>query len=260
MRDWSASLSGITGLIRPEQEMANYFPVELERGRTSRPPYTPYVKTDALASFPWMPPGDPHQKALGRWEASQATFRRNTGERDLSRGQYALYRMRYILAGDLASAWSECGGLTAQINNLAGVLNTVTFETGFFSETSPAPRLCSSWRASGISIEGDTGVSITYGYRIHQHIRKSAHRRSASTDYFEIPSAIRPDIRAAATRDIEASEEATRKAKEKEKANKEKGKGGPKWRDRAPGKGAVGREADPAPDKDTGRNGRRWAK
>ena len=69
---------------------------ELERGRTSRPPYTPYVKTDTLASSPWMPPGESHREALGRWKASQVTFHRNTGGRDLSLGQYALYRVRYI--------------------------------------------------------------------------------------------------------------------------------------------------------------------
>ena len=96
-------------------------------------------------------------------------------------------------------------------------------------------------------------MAITYDYRIHQHIRKLAHRRATNTDYFEIPSTIQPDIRAAVARDIEAAAEATRKAKKKEKANNEKGKEKPNWRERAQGKGAAGREADPAPDKDTGR-------
>ena len=103
-------------------------------------------------------------------------------------------------------------------------------------------------------------MAITYHRRTRQHIRKSAHRRATNTDYFGIPSTIQPGIRAAVTRDIEAAAEATRKAEGKEKAEKEKGKEKPNWRDRAPGKGAAGREADPAPGKDTGRNGKRWAK
>ena len=233
MRDWAVSLPGITGILQPEQEMANRFPTELERGRTSRPPYTPYVTVDTLNSFPWMPPGEPHRKALDRWKAIQVTFHRNTGGQYLSLGQYALYRVKYILAGDLASAWSEYGGLTAQINNMANVLE--------------------------ISIEDNAGVSITYDYRILQHIRKLAHRRATNTDYIDILSTTQPDIRAAVTRDIEAAAEASRKAKETEKATKEKGKERPNWRERAPGKGATGRETDSAPDKDTGRKGKRWA-
>ena len=62
------------------------------------------------------------------------------------------------------------------------------------------------------------------------------------------------------TRDIEAAADATRRAKEKEKAIKEKAKEKPNWRVRFPGKGNTGREADPAPDKETGRKGKRWAK
>ena len=51
MRTWSADLSPITGPLRPEQDMANFFSGDLERGVLSRPPYTPYVTTDSLASY-----------------------------------------------------------------------------------------------------------------------------------------------------------------------------------------------------------------
>ena len=46
-----------------------------------------------------------------------------------------------------------------------------------------------------------------------------AHRRANNTDYFDILSTTHPDIRATATRDIEAAELAM---KEKEKPNKKK--------------------------------------
>ena len=119
MRDWSVSLTGIAGSLQPEQDMTNYFSSELEKGRISRPPYVPYVTVDSLASYPWMPPDEPHNKALERWKTNQSTFHRMTGDQDLSLGQYVLYRMRFVLSGDLAGDWSDFGGLTAQINNIA---------------------------------------------------------------------------------------------------------------------------------------------
>ena len=64
MRTSSADLSTITGPLHREQDMANFFSDELERGRCARPPYTPYVTTDSLAAHPWLPSGDPHTKAL----------------------------------------------------------------------------------------------------------------------------------------------------------------------------------------------------
>ena len=119
MRDWSVSLSGISGPLQPEQDMTNFFSSELEKGRIARPPYTPYVTADSLAVYPRMPPDDPHRKALGRWEANQLNFNRFTGGQDLSVAQFVLYRARFILRGDLTNAWAEYGGLTAQLNNLA---------------------------------------------------------------------------------------------------------------------------------------------
>ena len=125
MRDWSVSLSGIAGPLQPEQDMTNFFSSELEKGRIARPPYTPYVTTDSLASYPWMPPDDPHHKALDRWKSNQTNFNRFTGGQDLSVAQFVLYRMRFILCGDLTDAWSDYGGLTAQLNNLAHNLEGV---------------------------------------------------------------------------------------------------------------------------------------
>ena len=110
------------------------------RTRTHSPAaLSPYVTTDSLAPHPWMPLGEPHLKALGRWEASQVTSHRNTGGQGLSLGQYALYWVGFILAGDLAGARSGYGGLTAQINNLANVLNPGAFGAGSFFRTSPTP-------------------------------------------------------------------------------------------------------------------------
>ena len=72
-----------------------------------------------------MPPDDPHHKALDRWKSNQTNFNRFTGGQDLSVAQFVLYRMRFILCGDLTDAWSDYGGLTAQLNNLAHNLEGV---------------------------------------------------------------------------------------------------------------------------------------
>ena len=100
-RCWSTGLSGLAGILAPDQSMANHFSAELERGRTARPPYKPYVTTDSIAKEPWLPSGEPHIRSLGRWKASQLSFHRFAGKQDLAIGQYALYRLRFILAGDL---------------------------------------------------------------------------------------------------------------------------------------------------------------
>ena len=50
MRTWSSGLSTIAGPLRPEQDMANFFSGELERGSLSLPPCIPYVDTDSIAA------------------------------------------------------------------------------------------------------------------------------------------------------------------------------------------------------------------
>ena len=50
--------------LRPGRDMANFFSGDMERGRLSRPPYTPYVTTDSLACYPWLRSGDPQTKTF----------------------------------------------------------------------------------------------------------------------------------------------------------------------------------------------------
>ena len=111
----------------------------------------------------------------------------------------------------------------------------------------------------GLSISDNAGIAITYDYRLHQHIRKLAHRRATNTDYFELLSTINPDIRAAVMRDFEAQAESIRKTKEKEKAGKEKAA-----KEKAKGRGKTDRYYRTAvPDGEKEKEpakGKRWAK
>ena len=114
-------------------------------------------------------------------------------------GQYALYRLRFILAGDLTDVWEDFGGLTAQINHLATVID--------------------------LSITDHAGIAITYDHRIHVLIQKAALKRSTNTDYFSLLSSLHAETKAAVVRDFETQTEVIKKEREKEKMAKEKEKG-----------------------------------
>ena len=214
MKTWTVDLSRISHGFEPDQEMVNFFSCELEKGRTARPPYSHYVTADSLAVQPWMPTDEPHEKALDRWRTSQKTFGRFTGNQDLSTHQYFYYRMRFILAGDLTDAWADFGGLTAQINMLGIVLD--------------------------MAITDHAGIALTYDYRIHQLIRKLAHKRSTTADYFSLLSSVQADVKAGVIRDFEFHADAIKKEKEKEKTEKEKAR-----KEKGKGKGGKGKGDKP---------------
>ena len=197
MKKWSVDLSRIATCLEPDQDMVNYFSAQLEAGRTSRPPLTPYITTDTLTTSPWMPTDEPHSKAHERWRMGQKSFNRFTGDQDLGIGQYVLYRMRFVLAGDLTGAWADFGGLQAQMNFI--------------------------YLITDLSITDHPGIALTYEKRIHRHIQKLAQKRVCNTDYFNILSVIQPDIRAGVLRDFESNTLAIKKEKEAEKAKKGKG-------------------------------------
>ena len=65
---------------------------------------------------------------------------------------YMLYRMRFVMAGDLTGAWADFGGgLVAQLNLVA--------------------------LAPDMSIADRPGVAITYDRRIRRHIQKLSQKR-----------------------------------------------------------------------------------
>ena len=52
MEKWAMNLSRIGACVEPDQDMVNFFSAQLEVGRTARPPMSPYVATDSLATYP----------------------------------------------------------------------------------------------------------------------------------------------------------------------------------------------------------------
>ena len=205
MRTWATDLSGIGPTLAPGRTMANFFSLELENGRISRPPYKPYVVADSLAEPPWFPSDGPHTRSLEKRQATRKNSNRYTGIQDLAIGQYARYRAKFIMAGDLADAWGGSGGLVGQLNHLANVLD--------------------------MSITDYPGTAATYGRRIRAMAQKTDPKRSSITDYFDLLSNVKADVKGAAVRDFETRAELAMKDKEKRVADNERGKAKKKNKD-----------------------------
>ena len=156
---------------------------------------------------------------MDKWQADQRTFRRCAENRELSRGERVLYRLRFILAGDLADAWNDVGGITAKINHLAVAL--------------------------GISIADHAGVAAMYDYRIRRPIQKLAKNRPTRTDYYAFLRNINKEMRADVLRDIAARTGEMEKEKEKEKSTKAKATKDNKPTDKKKGKGRWNRNWTP---------------
>ena len=147
----------------------------------------------------WIPAGETLDRALLKWHAARRISHRNTGNQDLPIGQFVLYSLRFVLADDLADARTDYGGLAAQLNHIAVVLD--------------------------LSTTGRQGIAVTYDYRMRRAIQKIARTLSEKTDYIELRSNLNKAVRATAIRDFEAKAGAIRKDREAEKAADDKEKG-----------------------------------
>ena len=102
----------------------------------------------------------------------------------MSFGQFAPYRARVILAGDLADAWADCGGLAGKVCQRAIVLE--------------------------MSITDHDRVAIAYDNRTHREIKKIALMRPSNTDYLELHIDVNTDIRTGIIRDFEIQADAVK--------------------------------------------------
>ena len=103
-------------------------------------------------------------------------------------GKRALYRAIFTSAGDLTGAREKFGGLTAQTNHHATVLD--------------------------IAITDHDGIAVTYDRLIHALVARAALGRSANTDYYGLLISVRAETRAAVLRDFETQAALIKKDKE----------------------------------------------
>ena len=105
-------LKNIGRLLMPTQEMVNSFSKELAEADTAFPPFSPYCARSPQ-DLPWRLDKLSHNRA---WEDEKARQKR-FGQTSpcLNSAQMVVYRLRVIVAGDLAGAWDKFGGFGAQL-------------------------------------------------------------------------------------------------------------------------------------------------
>ena len=106
MREFSANLRGIASLLKPAREVANYISRELARGRNKVPAYTPFI-VPGVSAAPWPVPSKERQSDVTRWRTSARLAKDNPSSIPMQ--SWILYRLRFLIAADLAGAWAAFG-------------------------------------------------------------------------------------------------------------------------------------------------------
>ena len=82
----AADFGRFSGTLAPCRDVGNFFSAKLEKGRTARPPFAPYVVADSVAPSPWIPTDEPRALSLEKRTATQKGFSRYAGLRAHSIG------------------------------------------------------------------------------------------------------------------------------------------------------------------------------
>ena len=126
LKAWSPSITSLRGILLPDQDACNYFSFELAKGRCKTPPIIPFVIAD-FSKKPWLPAESSHTRALESWRTMNKNHKRPS-KLELGFQAFITYNLRFILAGDLASAWKTFGGIAMQLTHLGTVLNLAVTE------------------------------------------------------------------------------------------------------------------------------------
>ena len=153
------ALSELSGLLRPDQRMVNWIQRERAKGLAKIPPYTPYL-VPALSSPPWLPGVTEHRNSYDSWARNARQARRNLAPQELPMQSWLLYHMRFLMAGECCSAFSLFGGLCAQLNLVAIVLN-----------------LC---------VTENVGLGLTYFKILSSRLEESARQRIIAPNEFSV--------------------------------------------------------------------------
>ena len=92
------------------------------------PPFTPYV-VPQLSSAPWLPDVAEHRNSFENWSRNARQARRRATPQELPIQSFLLYQLRFIVAGECCMAFRPFGGMCAQLNLLAIVLNLCVTES-----------------------------------------------------------------------------------------------------------------------------------
>ena len=128
IREFKADLSSIGGFLKPTQEMANFISLEIARGRSKVPAYTPFAVPD-LSAAPWAVSSKEHDAAVSRWGTSSRVADREGAANSIPTQAWLLYNLRFVIAADLAGDWSAFGGIAAQLNHLSIIMHIPTTDS-----------------------------------------------------------------------------------------------------------------------------------
>ena len=148
-----SNLQRLSPLLALDQAMVNDISRHLVEGESRVPKYTPCV----IAQFhlgPWKSPLPSHDRVVDGW-ADRANALRSP--HPLPFQAYLFYQLRFIMAGHLFSACEAFGGLSAQYDDLAIMLN--------------------------LPVVGQSGVDIDYDLLRRRHIAQLSRQRHAEIDF-----------------------------------------------------------------------------
>ena len=200
-KSFTGDLMTLSPLLAPDQALVNEISRQLKEGENCVPRYTPFV-TAQLHLEPFR--SQFHDNIVVDWADRMKSMR---SAQPLPFQAYLLFQMRFILAGQICSAWSQFGGFSAQMNAHAVLLN--------------------------IAISDNVGVAIAYDMQIRKHISHLARQRRNDVDYAQLLSKENEDIK----KQVLAQRAAKQSNPDKDLKNKDKGKGKGKGKGNAAGKG-----------------------
>ena len=191
MAKLTGDLSSLSPLIAPDQAIVNEITRQLQEGDSCVPRFKPFVLAQ-LHLEPFRSPSHIHDNITTDWADRMKSMR---SAQPLPFQAYLLFQNRFIMAGQLCSAWEHFGGFAAQMNAQAVMLT--------------------------IAVTDNVGVAIAYDMQIRKHIAHLARQRHTDVDFAHLLSKENEDIK----RQVLAQRIPKAPAPEKEVKKKGKGKG-----------------------------------
>ena len=184
LKHWSPSLTNLRGTLLPDQDMCNHFSFELAKGACKKPPIVPFVLGE-LHKKPWVPQESSHTRALDAWKVLQKSHKRPSNC-DLGFQAWITYSLRFILSGDLVSAWKTFGGIALQFTHLGTVLNMAVTENATIAQLYDAKVRTYANELSKFR-ERDTDI-IKLLQEEDQRIKREVLRECGITQTFALPT------------------------------------------------------------------------
>ena len=143
----------MSGLIKPNQDMANAVILELARGRRKVPAYAPFIAPE-IADAPWPVASSDHSAAIIKWRNNARIAKRDLPPGCADSGMDAV-SVAFSPGGRNVGDLSYFGGFPAGLSHLAIVLN--------------------------MAAANSVAVSMAYGRPAQQHLDANARARSDTT-------------------------------------------------------------------------------